>query len=82
MSLVDDEVRFAADLYRGTAGYYDRYRLPYPEAMIEDLARTAQVSGRGRLLDVNALLAAIIQTHPNHALVDVLYAACPRARLD
>jgi SAM-dependent methyltransferase len=50
--LVDDEVRFAADLYRGTAGYYDRYRLPYPEAMIEELARTAQVSGRGRLLDL------------------------------
>jgi SAM-dependent methyltransferase len=49
---VNDEVRFAADLYQGTAGYYDRYRLPYPEAMIEDLARTAQVSGHGRLLDL------------------------------
>jgi ubiquinone/menaquinone biosynthesis C-methylase UbiE len=49
---MDDEVRFAADLYRGTAGYYDRYRLPYPEAMIEDLARTARVSGCGRLLDL------------------------------
>ena len=49
---MDDEVRFAADLYQGTAGYYDRYRLPYPEAMIEDLARTARVSGRGRLLDL------------------------------
>jgi SAM-dependent methyltransferase len=45
-------VRFAAGLYRGTAGYYDRYRLPCPEAMIEDLARTARVSGRGRLLDL------------------------------
>jgi ubiquinone/menaquinone biosynthesis C-methylase UbiE len=49
---VDDEVRFATDLYRGTAGYYDRYRLPYPEAMIEDLASTAGVSGHGRLLDL------------------------------
>jgi SAM-dependent methyltransferase len=49
---VDDEVRFAADLYRGSAGYYDRYRLPYPDVMIEDLARTARVSGRGRLLDL------------------------------
>ena len=29
-------VRFAADLYRGTAGYYDRYRLPCPEAMLAD----------------------------------------------
>jgi SAM-dependent methyltransferase len=45
-------VRFAPDLYRGTAGYYDRYRLPYPEAMIIDLVRTARISGRGRLLDL------------------------------
>jgi len=50
--VTDDEVRFAADLYRGTAGYYDRYRLPYPEAMIRDLVRRAQVLGRGRLLDL------------------------------
>jgi SAM-dependent methyltransferase len=49
---VDDEVRFAADLYRGTAADYDRYRLAYPEAMIEDLLRSAQVSVRGRLLDL------------------------------
>lgn len=49
---MDDEVRFAADLYRGTAGYYDRYRLAYPEAMIGDLVRRAGVSGRGRLLDL------------------------------
>ena len=47
-----DEVRFAADLFRGTAGYYDRYRRPYPEAMIEDLIRHAEVSERGRLLDL------------------------------
>ena len=52
LSLVDDEVRFAPDLYRGSAGYYDRYRLPYPEAMITDLVRRAGVSGRGRLLDL------------------------------
>jgi hypothetical protein len=37
---LDDELRFAADLYRGTAGDYDRYRLPYPEVMITDLAQT------------------------------------------
>jgi SAM-dependent methyltransferase len=52
LSLVDDEVRFAPDLYRGSAGYYDRYRLPYPEAMLADLVRRAGVSGRGRLLDL------------------------------
>jgi len=49
---VADEVRFAADLYRGSAGFYDRYRLPYPEAMLADLAQRAGISGRGRLLDL------------------------------
>jgi ubiquinone/menaquinone biosynthesis C-methylase UbiE len=50
--LAADEVRFAADLYRGTAAAYDRYRLPYPAAMTADLVRRAGVSGRGRLLDL------------------------------
>jgi SAM-dependent methyltransferase len=45
-------LEFAADLYRGTAGYYDRYRLPYPDAMLADLVRRAGVSGQGRLLDL------------------------------
>jgi len=49
---VEDEVRFAADLYKGTAEYYGRYRLPYPEVMIDDLIRQARISGRGRLLDL------------------------------
>jgi SAM-dependent methyltransferase len=49
---MDDQVRFAADLYRGTAGYYDSYRLPYPESMIADLVRRTRVSERGRLLDL------------------------------
>lgn len=51
-SLVVDEVRYPADLYRGTAAYYDKCRLPYPEAMIEDLAHRAEVSESGRLLDL------------------------------
>jgi SAM-dependent methyltransferase len=50
--MAEEEVRFAADLYRGTAAAYERYRLPYPAAMIADLASAAQVSGRGRLLDL------------------------------
>jgi ubiquinone/menaquinone biosynthesis C-methylase UbiE len=49
---MDDEVRFAADLFRGTAGYYDRYRLPYSEVMLADLIQRANVSGHGRLLDL------------------------------
>jgi SAM-dependent methyltransferase len=49
---MDDKLRFAADLYQGTAEYYDRYRLPYPEAMTEDLIARTGVSGQGRLLDL------------------------------
>ena len=49
---MSNELRFAADLYQGTAGYYDRYRLPYPEAMIAQLIQRAAVSGDGRLLDL------------------------------
>jgi SAM-dependent methyltransferase len=47
-----DKLHFAVDLYQGTAEYYDRFRLPYPEAMTEDLIARAGVSGHGRLLDL------------------------------
>jgi len=47
-----DELRFAPDLYRGTAGYYDRYRLSYPPELIADLLARTAPSGRGRLLDL------------------------------
>ena len=43
---------FRDDLFRGTASYYDRFRLPYPEVLIEDLCHRASVSGTGRLLDL------------------------------
>jgi len=49
---VHDGVRFREDLYHGSAWYYDRYRLPYPEVMISDLVRRAEASGHGRLLDL------------------------------
>jgi SAM-dependent methyltransferase len=43
---------FRADLYRGTAGAYDQFRLPYPDELMADLsARTGACSG-GRLLDL------------------------------
>jgi ubiquinone/menaquinone biosynthesis C-methylase UbiE len=47
-----DELRFAADLYHGAAGHYDRYRLPYPGATTGELIQRAEVSGDGRLLDL------------------------------
>jgi SAM-dependent methyltransferase len=49
---LSDEPTFRTDLYRGTAGYYDRFRLPYPETLISDLERRTGASGRGRLLDL------------------------------
>lgn len=49
---MDNDIEFASDLYRGTAAYYDRYRLPYPDVMIADLIERAVPSGRGRLLDL------------------------------
>jgi SAM-dependent methyltransferase len=52
MGPVHDGVRFREDLYQGSAWYYDRYRLPYPEVMISDLVRRAEASGHGRLLDL------------------------------
>ena len=49
---MSDEATFAPDLYRGTAEYYDRFRLPYPDALIADLVRRTGASGAGRLLDL------------------------------
>jgi SAM-dependent methyltransferase len=43
---------FRPDLYRGTARYYDRFRLPYPRDLIDDLAARSQATGTGRLLDL------------------------------
>ncbi len=39
-------------MYRGAAMYYDRFRLAYPGALIDDLAERAQLSGTGTLLDL------------------------------
>jgi len=47
-----NEPPFRADLYKGTAAYYDRYRLPYPPALLEDLSVRARINGTGRLLDL------------------------------
>jgi SAM-dependent methyltransferase len=47
-----DMPEFRRDLYRGTASYYDRFRVPYPRALSDDLLERAGVSGDGRLLDL------------------------------
>src|SRR5262245_60239911 len=57
-------VEFRSDLYRGTAPYYDRYRLPYPTELLSDLVSRTSLDGTGRLLDVacgTGLLAFALQ---------------------
>jgi SAM-dependent methyltransferase len=49
---VSDALEFDPDLYRGTAGYYERFRVSYPQVMLDELLDLVQPSGRGRLLDL------------------------------
>jgi len=46
------EPEFRADLFRGTARFYDAFRVPYPQELLDDLCARAQVTGTGRLLDL------------------------------
>jgi SAM-dependent methyltransferase len=46
------DIDFRRDLYRGTAEYYDRFRVPYPEDLILDLTVRTKSDGQGRLLDL------------------------------
>ena len=39
-------------MYRGTARFYDEFRVPYPAALLDDLSRRAGANGRGRMLDL------------------------------
>ena len=43
---------FRTDLYRGTARDYERFRLPYPRRLFDDLRSRAGLTGKGRLLDL------------------------------
>ena len=46
------DLEFRRDLYKGLAAGYDRYRLRYPQALIEHLSERAAVHPPGRLLDL------------------------------
>jgi SAM-dependent methyltransferase len=46
------DMQFRRDLYRGAARDYDRFRLPYPPSLIDDLAERTGAAGQGRLLDL------------------------------
>jgi ubiquinone/menaquinone biosynthesis C-methylase UbiE len=46
------EPEFRRDLFRGTATYYDRFRVPYPAPLIDDLVARSGADGNGTLLDL------------------------------
>jgi SAM-dependent methyltransferase len=46
------DLEFRRDLYKGAARDYDRFRLPYPRSLIDDLAERSGADGGGRLLDL------------------------------
>jgi predicted RNA methylase len=43
---------FPADAFAGTAAYYVRYRLPYPQGLLIDLLHRSGITGEGGLLDL------------------------------
>jgi ubiquinone/menaquinone biosynthesis C-methylase UbiE len=49
---VSGELRFRKDLYKGTAEYYDRFRPPYPAALLDDLNARVPLARASRVLDL------------------------------
>jgi len=49
---VAGELRFRRDLFKGTAEFYDRFRPPYPAALLDDLRARVPLDDRSRLLDL------------------------------
>jgi SAM-dependent methyltransferase len=43
---------YPAEAFAGTARYYARYRVPYPQVLLDDLRARAALTGAGRLLDL------------------------------
>ena len=48
------EPTFRSGLFEGTAEDYDRYRLPYPDALIEHIREDLHADRTGRLVDLGA----------------------------
>ena len=49
---MSSDPHFPADLYRGTARFYDEFRVGYPQSLLDDLRVRTQLTGAGRLLDI------------------------------
>ena len=52
LNRVSSDPEFRADLYRGTARFYDEFRVAYPHHLLDDLRVRARITGAGRLLDL------------------------------
>ncbi len=46
------EPNFSSDAYEGTAEYYVRYRVPYPQVLLDDLIKHSSLSSHCKLLDL------------------------------
>src|SRR3954447_3620460 len=46
------ELQYRKDLFAGTAEYYDRFRRPYPPALIDDLRVRVPIRPTDRVLDL------------------------------
>ena len=51
LSKKDDCAEPANDFFLGTAEYYERYRVPYPQEAFGWIVDEYRLDGRGRLLD-------------------------------
>ena len=47
-----EDPKFRTDLFRGTASYYDRFRVPYPQSLLDDLLQRSGANGEGTLMDL------------------------------
>ena len=46
------DVEFQSDLYHGAADDYDRFRVGYPDSLLDDILRRSGSKGQGMLLDL------------------------------
>ena len=64
-------VEYRSDLFKGTAEYYDRFRLPYPTALFDDLRNRVSLSERARVVDLacgTGQIAFPLATHVSEIL--------------
>jgi ubiquinone/menaquinone biosynthesis C-methylase UbiE len=46
------KLNYSSDAFEGTAEYYVRYRVPYPQVLIDDLLKRSSLPVHGKLLDL------------------------------